>query len=174
MMATGGQGQTGDEPTVFVDKGDWPAAAVCLVLLVIHTVGLAILWQEPRDVAPLYFLIPFTGVFLIATPFLIKQVLVARTRRVELCPGERQFVITERSLFTKRVRHESLDHMVAVVFETTDNDGYWYRGLVELRPGEKITFVQGSYRPAIRAEFDALVKRLADCAPHVEALELEG
>ena len=58
----------------FVDRGDWPQAIICFIFLIIFPVAIIAIWTTPPDDMSLYFIAPFTLVFALTGPFLVRQV----------------------------------------------------------------------------------------------------
>jgi len=134
----------------FIDRGDWSSAIVSLIFLIGFPIGIAAMWREPRDVAPLVYLVPFTAIFALGIPYLWKPLSTARTRelRVDTRTGEIIF-LSQRPLQrqTERIAAASVRRLV---FETHDNDGYWHCAMLELTDARRIQFCQGSHKASVQ------------------------
>ncbi len=58
-----------------------------------------------------------------------------------------------------------------VLFETTDNDGFFYRGLLDLGAADQIIFTQGNHYAAVRAEAERMITSLRQVQPALEIVE---
>lgn len=154
----------------FIDRGDWPQAFVCLTFLIVFPVAIVAMWNEPREVAPLKYLVPFAALFALGLPFLLKQVVSARTR--ELLVDSQKGQITLLTWYPYQKSTEVFrPHLVnKLVFETTVDDGYWYCAKLVLRNSRKIVFAQGSHEPHVRAELAKMTAVLVHAKPdlHIE------
>jgi hypothetical protein len=159
----------------FVDRGDWPGAILCSIFLIIFPVAIIALWTAPRDEVPLYFLVPFTLVFALAVPFLAREVISARTRRIAIDAPGRAIVLTTVQPFNgARSRNIAMKDVSRVMFETTDHDGFYYRGLLDLGADDQITFTQGNHHTTVRAEAERMITALRQVQPALEIVETDG
>jgi hypothetical protein len=159
----------------FVDRGDWPGAIVCSIFLIIFPIAIIALWNTPSDEAPLYFLAPFTLVFVLGVSFLVRQVMGARTRRIAIDAPGRAIVLTTVQPFNgAKLRSIAMEDVRRVLFETTDYDGFFYRGLLDLGAADQITFTQGNHHAAVRAEAERMITALRQVQPALEIVETRG
>ena len=159
----------------FVDRGDWPGAILCSIFLIIFPIGVIAFWTAPRDVVPLYVRIPFTLVFALAVPFLTRTVISARTRLIEIDAPGRAIVLTTVQPFNgAESRSIAMEDVSRVMFETTDNDGFFYRGLLDLGADDQITFTQGNDHATVRAEAERMITVLQQVQPALEIVETRG
>lgn len=163
----------GEIETRFVDRGDWPQAGVCLVFLIVFPLAIIAMWQAPRDIAPLHFLIPFAALFALGSPFLAQQVVTARTRemRVNVQTGE-------SSIIAARPLQRSLEVIPAaiskaLIMEVTRNDGFWYSAYLELQGSRRINFAQGSHKAAVRTELKRMAEALLPTHPALPVREID-
>ena len=61
-----------------------------------------------------------------------------------------------------------------VLFETTDSDGFFYRGLLDLGAGDQITFTQGNHDAGVRAQAERMITALRQVQPALEIVETRG
>jgi len=160
----------------FVDRGDWLAALVPFIFLIIFPIAIITAWNAPRDKAPLYFLIPFTLVFALMVPFLVRQVKGARTRRIAIdAPGRAIVLTTVQPFIGARSRSIAMEDVRRVLFETADSDGgFFYRGLLDLGAGDQITFTQGNHHAGVRAGAERMLTALRQVQPALEIVETRG
>jgi hypothetical protein len=156
----------------FVDRGDWPQAIVCFIFLIIFPIAIIALWTTPPDNMPLYFLAPFALVFALTVPFLVRQVMGARTRRIAIDAPGRAIVLTTVQPFNgAKSRSIAMESVRRVLFETTDTDGFFYRGLLDLGAADQVTFTQGNHHAAVRAEAERMITALRQVQPALEIVE---
>ncbi len=160
----------------FVDRCDWPAALVPFIFLIIFPIAIITAWNAPRDKAPLYFVIPFTLVFALMVPFLVRQLMGARTRRIAIDAPGRTIVLTTVQLLNRaKSRRIAMEDVRRVLFETADTDGgFFYRGLLDLGAADQIVFTQGSARDGVRAEAERMITALRQVQPALEIVETRG
>lgn len=159
----------------FVDRGDWPQAIICFIFLIIFPVAIIAIWTTPPDDMPLYFSAPFTLVFALTGPFLVRQVMGARTRRIAIDAPGRSIVLTTVQPFNgAKSRSIAMEDVRRVLFETTDTDGFFHRGLLDLGAADQITFTQGNHHAAVRAEAERMITALRQVQPALEIVETRG
>lgn len=153
----------------FVDRGDWPGAIVCFIFLIIFPIAIIAGWNAPRSE---YFLVPLALVFALMVPFLVRQVMGARTRRIAIDALGRAIVLTTVQPFNgAKSRSIAMEDVRRVLFETTNHDGFFYRGLLDLGAADQITFTQGNHYAAVRAEAERMITSLRQVQPALEIVE---
>ncbi len=60
-----------------------------------------------------------------------------------------------------------------VMFQTTNNDGFYYRGLLDLGADDQITFTQGTDHATVRAEAERMITVLRQEQPALEIVETD-
>lgn len=163
-----------DSSLMFKDDKDWLEAGLCMVFLIVFPVAILALLREPRDVAPLYFVVPFGLIFAACVPFLVRRVRSARSRRISFAPASGSLEIVERTPFHRHSRTVGADDIARLEFETADNDGFWYTASVVLGDGTSIAFAQGTNRPYVRERFAALLAEVQRVNPRVLAEDTNG
>ncbi|MEP1945179.1 MAG: hypothetical protein ABJJ20_00035, partial [Lentilitoribacter sp.] len=126
----------------------------------------------PRDAAPLHFVVPFTALFLLGLPFLVKELIYARTREFLVnCQTGEITLVMKRPLQSsvERIAPHSISKLI---FRTTDNDGYWHHAMIEINTRRTISFAQGGHEPAVRAEYERMIEALKVIVPHLPTEEL--
>ena len=157
----------------FVDRGDWPGAIVCFIFLIIFPIAIIAGSNAPRAE---YFLVPFALVFALTVPFLVRQVMGARTRRIAIdAPGRALVLTTVQPFNGAQSRSIAMEDVRRVLFETADSDGgFFYRGLLDLGAADQIVFTQGSARDGVRAEAETMITALRQVQPALEIVETRG
>ncbi|NNE87778.1 MAG: hypothetical protein HKN27_06845 [Silicimonas sp.] len=155
----------------FKDGKDWAEAVLCAIFLIVFPIAIIALWKGPQETVPLYFLLPFTGIFLICVPLLIRAVLIARSRTITVDRKTGEVSVTSRAPVRNDRQRFAATDIDAAVFRTTDNDGYWYTALLRT-PGQDVVFAQGSHRPDVRKKFEAMVAELRRFAPALKVEEV--
>lgn len=156
----------------FVDRGDWPGAIVCFIFLIIFPIAIIAGWNAALAE---YFLVPFALVFALAVPFLVRQVMGARTRRIAIdAPGRAIVLTTVQPFKGAQSRSIAMEDVRRVLFETTDHDGFFYRGLLDLGAADQIVFTQGNHHAAVRAEAERMITALRQVQPALEIVETRG
>jgi hypothetical protein len=61
-----------------------------------------------------------------------------------------------------------------VLFETTDSDGFFYRGLLDLGAGDQIIFTQGNHDAVVRAQAERMITALRQVQPALEIVATRG
>lgn len=159
----------------FVDRGYWPGAIIYCSFLFIFPAAIIAAWTTPRDDVPLYVLVPFVLVFALTVPFLVRKVMGARTRRIAIDAPGRAIVLTTVQPFNgARSRSIAVEDVRRVLFETSDNDGFFYRGLLDLGAGDQITFTQGNHHAGVRAQAERMITALRQVQPALEIVETRG
>ena len=166
--------QNDPDSVVFHDGKDWLEAGLCMIFLIVFPVAILAMLREPRDVAPLYFVVPFGLIFAACVPFLVRRVRLARSRRISFAPASGSLEIVERTPFRQDRRTVDADEIARLEFLTTDNDGYWYTASIVLGDGTSIAFAQGNHRPHVRERFAALLAEVQRVNPRVLAEDRSG
>ena len=156
----------------FVDRGDWGGAIVCFIVLIIFPIAIIAAWNT----APLHFLVPFALVFALTVPFLVRQVMGARTRRIAIdAPGRALVLTTVQPFNGAQSRSIAMEDVRRVLFETADSDGgFFYRRLLDLGAADQIVFTQGNHHVAVRAEAERMITALRQVQPALEIVETRG
>lgn len=142
--------KTNPKVLIITDKGDWITAVVFSLFLVAFPIAIWAVWHQPRDLAPLYFVVPFTLFFLLTVPFLLRAVFGARTNRFSFNYKTKKFKLMRKGLFFQETIEEPLAAINRLILVTSDNDGYYYKLLLELSDGQRLKLAQGSWEPSIR------------------------
>lgn len=163
--------QSDGEILVFRDDKDWLEAALFLVFLTAFPLAILALWRQPAGVVPVYVALPFTAIFLVTVPFLVGRVRAARTRHVSFDRVAGVVEVVERRPWRRdrtRVDPQEIDR---VVFNTTDNDGFWFTARLVLSDGRGFTFAQGSWRPDVWEKYQRLAAALQQANPGIRLVE---
>lgn len=156
----------------FIDQGDWLGAIMILFFLIIFPICIIAIWLEPRDAAPLHFAVPFTAIFSLSLPVMVKELLSARTREFLLNCQTGEIILKMKRPLHSSVERIAPQSISKLIFQTTDNDGYWHHAMLEISKQRLISFAQGGHEPAVRAEYDRMIEALKMIAPHVQSEEL--
>jgi hypothetical protein len=155
----------------FVDRADWASAWLAAVFLVVFPIAIFKIWQEPREVAPLIYIVPFTAIFVSVVPYLLKLVLKAQTRQFQINPDSNQLDISVTSLLRRDFEQVPALNVQSLTFETTDNDGFWYSAEIRLNDGRSLCFAQGSYEPGVRNDLARMQEQLSSIRPDIRVIE---
>lgn len=159
----------------FVDRSAWLGAIFCSILLIFFPIMIIHAWNAPENKPPLYFLVPFTLIFALMVPRLVWGVMGARTRRIAIdAPGRAIVLTTVQPFKGAQSRSIAMEDVRRVLFETTDNDGFFYRGLLDLGAADQIVFTQGNHDAAVRAKAERMITALRQVQPWLEIVETRG
>jgi hypothetical protein len=167
-------GDTHHNEARFIDRGDWPQALACLIFLIVFPLAIIAIWRAARELAPLEYIIPFTGLFALASPFLLRQVAGVQKREmsVDCCTGT--ITLTTWRPLKKLAESISPVSVDGLAFEKTEYDGYWYRAMLELLDSRQVTFAQGNHEPYVRNELARMAQALAVAKPDLRIREVCG
>lgn len=160
-----------DTRVVFKDDKDWLEAGVFMIFLIVFPIAIVMMWREPREVVPLYFAVPFTLVFAVVVPFLVRRVTSARTRHIILDLTDGGLEIVERTPFRRDRKLANARDVTKAEFRTTDDDGYWHTASLVLADGSRFAFAQGNVNADVRGKFDALLGQLRQFNPDIPSRE---
>ncbi|MDZ7588840.1 MAG: hypothetical protein U5J78_06805 [Parasphingorhabdus sp.] len=146
------------------------------VLLIPFFIAVPYLWLAPRDKAPLMFIVPFTLIFVLALPFVVRHILHLEYIRMTLDRRPRAdsgglIMIQTRGIFTRRNIVKPLDQIWRMEMEVSDNDGYFYSVDLAFRDGTKIALTQGSHKAGVLQECDNLREFLHRDIPELQMVE---
>ncbi len=159
------------DPVQFRDQGDWPEALLCLVLGAVSLPLVGWLWTLPGDQVPRIFLVPFTGVFLIGLPFLVRSVLGARTRTLSVDTATGTVMLEQRWIFSKSTETFGAIEAAQIVHVVRDDDGVWTKSVLHLAGGREVIFAQGGSPEETRDAADRLATVLAQIRADVPVVE---
>lgn len=153
------------------DRADWLSAALYAFFLALFPIVLWMIWNEPRQAIPLYIALPFTLLFVACVPFLWRGITRAQSTTITFDSTSGTLVVRRWQPFN--IGEEALDARAvkAVIFEESDNDGYWYRGLIDCGAEEPIVFVQGSHLRTVRDETEQLTNLLRQHAKELRIID---
>lgn len=148
---------------------------MCLMFLIVFPIAIIAIWNAPREDAPLVFIVPFTAVFAIAMPFLVRQIAGAHTRRIAIDRPSCSIKLSMKRPFrAAQSRTIAMGQVRRVLFETTDHDGYWYCAMLDLRDGDRIGFAQGNHEETVFAKAERMLMALRMMQPDMEIVEVHG
>lgn len=124
-------------------------------------VGIYLLWQEPRETAPLYFVLPFTLVFLATAPILIWQAMKMRIVTVEIDRTLGTAKITKSAIFSKTYDSRKLDEINAIHVECSDNDGEFFNVTLRFKDDDELPIIHGSSRTGVYDEITRIAEFLS-------------
>lgn len=157
----------------FHDDKDWLQALLSVLFLTVFPPGIAfmwVLWFQPGDSVPLWFVAAFTAFFAVMVPFLLRSVREARTRilSIDVCTGGLTIVF-RRPFQTKTVTHRP-SAIESATFDTYDNDGAWHSASLTIA-GDQVTFAQGSVHEDVYGRFQRMLEVLEPLCPDLPVQE---
>lgn len=159
------------EPVCFRDQGDWPEALMCLVLGAVSLPLVGWLWTLPASDVPRVFLVPFTAVFLISLPFLVRSVSGARTRTLSVDTATGAMTLEHRRMFAKTTETFTAIEAAQIVHDVRDDDGVWTKSVLHLVGGREVIFAQGGSPEETRSAADRLAAALGLFRTEVPVVE---
>ena len=124
------------------------------VLIVPFIFGIYLLWQEPRDVAPLYFVLPFTVLFLFAAPILIKQAVKMKIVTLEIDRTLGHIKISKSALFSKKKELRKINEIDFIKVECSDNDGEFFNVNMHFKDSAIRPILHGNHRVSIFGQIE--------------------
>lgn len=111
--------------------------------------GIYLLWQEPSDTVPLYFVLPFTIVFLIAVPIMLKEAIKMRIVTLEMDRTLGQICISKSALFSKEKELRKINEIDFIQVECSDNDGEFFNVKMHFKDNVVVPILHGNHRASI-------------------------
>lgn len=147
----------------------WPFYAL---FLFIFPVVIWAMWTSRSAEIPLWFNTIFTGLFLAAAPFLIREMCAARLVRARLDGRTGRISVRQRGLFSRSSEERDFADILQVEMRTTDNDGEFHTLRVVFRDGSGFAFLHGNHRQSVEEERDRFLGFLHRRLPGVKAVEV--
>lgn len=115
-----------------------------------------LLWQEPRDSAPLYFVLPFTLMFIISAPLIIREAVKMKIVTLEINRTIEEVKITKGALYKKSHKTYTLSEIKKIEVECSDNDGEFFNVNMLFDDGNRLPILHGSYRAGVFNQIDEI------------------
>lgn len=125
-------------------------------LLIPFVAGIYLLWQEPSDVVPLYFLLPFTFGFLITTPIMLKEAIKMRIVTLEMDRTLGNISISKSALFSKSHETREISEINTIQVECSDGDGEFFNVSMHFKDGYKLPILHGNHRDSIFSQIQEI------------------
>lgn len=149
------------QPQRFVDHGDWFDAALCVLFLIIFPIAVISTWLHVPEVAPVWAAAALTGASFVCIPFLLREVVRARTRILIISPGERYLQATIKTpLSASHEVWQFTDIEAIVIRRATSSEGDFHSGAVHLKDGREFVFVQRNHEAGVRQRAEELKSAL--------------
>jgi len=131
------------------------------VLMVPFIPAIYFLWNEPRDIVPLYFVLPFTLIFLVAAPLMLREAAKMRIVTVEINRTLGEVKITKSAFFSRNRSVHAIRDIACIDIECSDNDGEFFDVKMVLKNDEKFPILHGNYKPGIIDKIEEITEFLA-------------
>lgn len=144
---------------------------LCGAFLAAFPVAIVAGWRAGPDTIPLWTNLVFTGLFLAAGPFLIREIADARIVRASLDRASGVIRVAQSGLTGRSSAAKSFDDIERVEMRTSDNDGEFHTLCLVFRDGTDFAFRHGNYRQGVEEERDRFLAFLRQRRPDVQAVE---
>jgi len=150
----------------------WALWGVYLLFLLGFPAAVLAMWRAGPEAAPRWFALVLTALFLVAVPFLLREIARARLVRARLDRASGAIHITKRGLFTHSRATRTFDDIERVEMRTSDNDGAFHTLHIVFRDGTDFAFSHGNAREGMEAERDRMLEFLRGRLPDATAVEV--
>jgi len=131
------------------------------VLMLPFIPAIYFLWNEPRDIVPLYFVLPFTLIFVVAAPIMLRELAKMCIVTVEINRTIGEVKITQSAFFVRNQLVYAIRDIVCIEIECSDNDGEFFDVKMVLKNDQKFPILHGNYKPGITDKIEKITEFLA-------------